>query len=264
MSWIAKPFPLIPGYDSLGDMPAAKFWVGQTLEKWLDRADPVPQFASELKTRADVCRFMIEQFEYPMVRGMPNDKHTMNWFSGLECYTITLDYWQLGSETLRTLLLSQKADPADKGMGDCEDTSMAFVTLFLEKGWKAVECLGSVYDDTGYLGGHGWSLFQDEEGPWRLYESTLDEAPLYPAGYPIANVGDNDWRVGSLIYHADAKFDRADYFEWDFPPPPRGYLYISFRAKETRRKYQAIEKAWGVRTKPIRKAGLMGAIRWRR
>jgi len=156
MSWMAKPFPLIPGYDSLGNATAAKWWLGQTLDNWLDRAPPVPQLAAELETRDDVCKFIIERFEYPMVRGIPNDKHVNNWFSGMECYQITLDYWQKASETLRTLLLSKhKEGIAGLGTGDCEDTSMAFTALFLEKGWKAMECIGMVYQDGQLLGGHG-------------------------------------------------------------------------------------------------------------
>lgn len=264
MNWIAKPFPLIPGYDTLGDMTAAKWWVGQTLEKWLDKADPVPQFAEQLKVRAEICNFVIEKFEYPMVRGIPTDVHRNNWFSGMECYQISLDYWQKASETLRTFLLSQKAEGVvGLGMGDCEDTSILHVTLFLEKGWKAVECLGMVYEGGMPVGGHGWSLFQDEDGRWRIYESTLDEAPQYPSGYPLISPADNDWQVGGITYHADAKFDRTDYFEWGEAVTLGRYLAIPSRFKETRKKYQAIERAWALRTKPIAKAGFMSKLRWR-
>jgi hypothetical protein len=264
MSWIAKPFPLIPGYDTLGDLTAAKWWLGQTLEKWLDRAEPVPQFAAKLGSREELCKFVIEKFEYPMVKGIPTDVHKNNWFSGLECYQITLDYWQKASETLRTLLLSQKKEgAAGLGMGDCEDSSITFVTLVLEKGWKALECLGMVYEAGVPVGGHGWSLFQDEDSRWRIYESTLDEAPEYPSGYPLVNPADNDWIVGGLMYHADAKFDRTDYYEWGDAMTLGNYLSIAHKSKESRRKYQAIERAWRVKTKAIAQGGLLSKIRWR-
>jgi len=264
MTWTKKEFPTIPGYDTLGDNPAAKFWVAQQLNQWLDKADPVAEFASELKIREHACKFVIEKFDYPLIRGIPTDKHVNNWFSGMECYQISLDYWQPASETLRTLMLSQKKEgPAGLGMGDCEDTSIALVALFLEKGWKGMECLGAVYENGQLLGGHGWSIFQDEDGRWRIYESTLDEAPEYPSGYPLISPADNDWQVGGITYHADAKFDRTDYFEWGEAVTLGRYLAIPSRLKETRAKYQAIERAWRVRTKPIRQAGFMSKIRWR-
>lgn len=262
MSWISKPFPLIPGYDTQGNLPAAKWWLEQTLDKWLDRAHPVPQIAAKLASKEEICKFVIERFEYPMVRGMPNDKHVNNWFAGQECYTITLDYWQKASETLRTLLLSQqKEGPAGLGMGDCEDTSILFTTLFVEKGWKAFECIGSVYDESGFLGGHGWAIFQLQDGRWALYESTLDEVPIT---YPLVSPADNDWQVGEITYHAEAKFDRSDYYEWDQSAGLGRYLALPARQKESRAKYQAIERAWRVKSKPIARAGLLAKIRWRR
>jgi len=262
--WTKKNFPLISGYDKLGDNVEAKWWVSQTLDNWLDRAEPLPQFAHVLLRRKDVCDFVIRQFEYPMVRGVPVDAHYNNWFLGKECYAITLDFWQKASETLRTLLLSrQREGPLGLGMGDCEDTSIAFTSLFLENGWQAAECLGAVYQDGQLLGGHGWAIFQDDDGRWRLYESTLDDPPEYPIAYPLIDSSGNHWNVNGLVYTADCKFNHAEYYEWDDRTVSQ-YLSLAFKAKETRSKYEAIEKAWRKRVKPIKQGGILGKLRWQR
>lgn len=261
--WIKKEFPLILGYESLGNNVAAKFWVDQLLNQWLDTADPVTFFRGKLSTREELCHFIIKSFEYPLVRGIPVDKHVNNWFSGMECYTITQDYWQPCSETLRTLKLSQRKEGVGgKGTGDCEDTSFCFTTLFLEKGWKAWQCLGELYQDGMFLGGHGWALFEDDDGIYRLYESTLSEAPQYPDGYPEIDSDGNDWNIGDIRYHAYVKFNRLEYFEWESSLLTT-YLGIPRKFKEIQRKYRVIEDAWRIRIKPLEKAGLLSKMRWR-
>jgi hypothetical protein len=261
--WVKKEFPLIPGYDSLGDNVAAKFWIDQLLSQWLDTADPVTEFRDKLSTREDLCDFIIAAFEYPLVRGIPVDKHSNNWFSGMECYTITQDYWQPCSETLRTLKLSQRKEgTGGKGTGDCEDTSLCFTTLFLEKGWQVWQCLGEVYQGDVFLGGHGWAVFEDDDGIYRLYESTLSEVPQYPNGYPAVDPDSNDWQIGGIRYHAYVKFNRHEYFEWE-TGLLTAYLRMPRRLKETRRKYRVMQAAWTTRIKPLEKAGLLSRIRWR-
>jgi len=138
MAWKRKPMPTISGYESLGDDVRAKRFLDFKLNQLLTTEDPVWEFRDEFASRGEVVNFVIERFEYPIVRGVPNDKHTMNWFGGRECYTITADYWQDAAETLRTLILSEKREGRGaKGMGDCEDTSVLLVDLFLERGWGA-------------------------------------------------------------------------------------------------------------------------------
>jgi hypothetical protein len=260
--WVKKEFPTILGFESLGDNVEAKRWVDFKLNELLDTGDPVWEFRSEFKTREEVCDFVIVQFDYPFHFGIPSDKHLNNWFHGNCCHQITDDYWQTASETLTTLMLNQRQ--GKRGFGDCEDVSVLFTTLFLEKKWEAYECLGYVLESGEILGGHGWSVFKDDNGVWRLYESTLDTPPEYPGGYPAINPDDTEWKVGSVTYKADTKFNRQEYYEdEEVNNPLRLLLNLALSSKETRKKHEAISRAWGQKTKPLRKLSLMARLRWK-
>lgn len=264
MPWVRKPFPTIPGYESKGDSVEAKRWVDFKINELLDTGDPVWEYRDELKSIKDICEFVIKEFDYPLRWGTPTDVHRNNWFSGLCCHQITLDYWQTASETLRTLRLNRLK--GKKGYGDCEDTSVLFVTLMEEKCHEAYECLGLVYRGDELLGGHGYAIFMDEVGVWRLYESTLDVPPPYPDGYPAIGPGANEWKVGDLRYVAWVKFNRREYYEWVEEGEKSMislYLNLTGRMKERRRKYEEIAKAWGLPVKPLRRLGLLGRLRWR-
>ena len=261
--WTEKEFPTIEGYESLGDDVEAKRWCDFVLNQLLDTGDPLWEYRSLLKTRRNVCDFVITEFDYPFsALGLPTDKHLNNWFSGNCCHQISLDYWQTASETLRTLRLNERQ--GGKGLGDCEDVSVLFTTLFLMKRWQANEVLGAVIQGGQLLGYHGWSIFQDENGIWRLYEATLSEAPQYPNGYPVINPDEIEWKVGDLIYRGYVKFNRKKYYENDEAGDMMDLLLkVNFRRKETRKKYEAISRAWRQKAKPIKQIGLLGRLRWR-
>lgn len=261
MSWVKKEMPLIQGYESLGDRVAAKRWLDFEINQLLDTGDLVWEYRDELKTRKQICDFVITQFDYPMVRGLPSDVHRNNWFQNLCCHQVTADYWQMASETLRTLRLNGRK--GEKGYGDCEDVSALFVTLFLEKKWQAWECFGLVLENGEVLGGHGWGLFQDEDEFFRLYEGTLSEPPEYPSGYRIIDPELTEWKVGNITYQAFAKFKRKEYYESSVEDLMLKYLQLKFSLKETKKKYEAISKAWGINTKPLKKLGLLSKLRWR-
>jgi len=264
MPWVKKSFPVIPGYESKGDSVEAKRWLDFRLDEFLRSDEVVKRFADKLKTIREICEFVITQFDYPLRFGAPTDVHKNNWFSGLCCHQITLDYWQTASETLRTLRLNRLK--GKKGYGDCEDTSILFVALMQEKCYEAYECLGLVYRGDELLGGHGWAIFKDEVGVWRLYESTLDQPPEYPNGYPIVDPSSNEYRVGDLRYVAWVKFNRHEYYEWiegGEKSMMTLYLNLTRRMKERRRKYEEIGKAWNLPVKPLKKLGLLGRLRWR-
>jgi len=214
MAWKRKKFPTIPGYESEGDTVRAKRWLDFVINQLLDTGDPVWETKGELGSREEVVNFVIEQFAYPMKRGRPTDQHYKNYFESQSCHQISADFWQMASETLRTLRLNRKK-ANERGVGDCEDTSVLLVDLFLEKGWKAYEVLGRVYREDKLLGGHGWPIVQDENGDFRLVESTLDEPKKWPDGYPHVDPSKNDWKVGDLTYHGDIKFNRKVYMEWE-------------------------------------------------
>jgi len=143
-----------------------------------------------------------------------------------------------------------------------------FVTLFEEKGWEAFCCIGAVYRDNRLLGYHGWAIFKDEDGNWRIFESTLDIPPSYPDGYPKIDPEENRWGVGNLIYEAWIKFDRKAYYEWGSKEVDRmkDYLRLRRKEKERKQKYEAIEESWKVRTKPLkrREKSLLAKLRWRK
>jgi len=255
MVWKRKKFPAIPGYESKGDNVRAKRWLDFKLNQVLDTGDPVWEY--EFGNRKEAVNFVIKQFKYPMVRGKPNDKHYNNWFACNCCHTVSADYWQKASETLRTLRLNKK-----KGIGDCEDVSILLTALFLEENWKAWECLGRVYRGDRLLGGHGWPLVRDENGDWRLPEATLDEPKEWPEGYPKVNPKGNDWKVNNLRYHASAKFSRSHYYEWSEGKGIGDYLEMDFDSKNKREKFEEIQRAFEVPVSPIEQAGLLAKLRW--
>lgn len=86
------------------------------------------------------------------------------------------DFWMFPEELLTTAL------------GDCEDSTYLLCSLLLASGISPFcvrAVLGSVYDEKGdFLGGHAWPCYLDEEGKWRLLESTLDQIPK---GMPVAD-----------------------------------------------------------------------------
>jgi hypothetical protein len=260
--WTKKDFPTIPGFESLGDDVQAKRWVDFRLERLLDLNDPLWEFHSSLKTREDVCNFVILQFGYPLKYGQPTDKHYNNWFGGLCCHTITQDYWQTATETLRTLRLNQRT--GTNGYGDCEDVSCLLVAMFLAKSWKAYECLGYVLSKEGQiLGGHGFPIIGLADGSWRLVEATLSQPLASLESYPEADPDGNDLQVGDLTYHAIAKLNKEEYAEWDEDQLMGKYVNLGIKGKETRAKHEAISANWGIKTKPMQKLGLLAKLRWK-
>lgn len=92
------------------------------------------------------------------------------------------DFWMFPEELLTTKL------------GDCEDSTYLLCSLLLASGISPFcvrAVLGRVYDENGkLLGGHAWPCYKDEEGFWRLLESTLDTIPKeMPAADELAKEG---------------------------------------------------------------------------
>jgi len=112
------------------------------------------------------------------------------------------------------------------------------------------------------LGGHAWPIVQDpDSGKWYLIESTLDESP---DEYPEIDPEVNWWQLNDLRYHAWVKFNREHYYEWRGGSQVgiKEYLKLSQRLKETREKYEEIQRAWRRRVKPLRRMGVLGKLRW--
>ena len=91
--------------------------------------------------------------------------------------TLRTDFWQFPAETLAL------------GRGDCEDCSFLLASLLLASGISPF-CVrivfGQVHQSSTGACGHSWPIYKDEEGQWRLLESTLDALSL-PEEWPLAD-----------------------------------------------------------------------------
>jgi len=197
-----------------------------------------------------VADAVINDVQYPFHLGQPDDHHVWNCFHGEYkfCKTVLLDFWQKASET------------AVMRVGDCEDSSVLYVALAgkLVGAEDVFEVLGLVKDaDTGQiLGGHGWAVCR-WDNKWHLIESTLD---VPPEEYPIMEDYRRPYTIGKWVY------DPMVLFNWDNCLeiiPLATYLKLTFKAKETRQKYEAILLAWDRPVKPLVHAGLVSKLRWR-
>jgi len=198
-----------------------------------------------------VADAVIKDVRYPFHLGQPDDYHQLNCFHGSYkfCKRVDLDFFQKASET------------AFLKVGDCEDSSVLYTALAgkLVGAESVYEVLGLVKDaDTGeILGGHGWSVCK-WQSQWHLAESTLD---IPPAQYPVIVHYKAPCTIGKYIYAPMVLFNWKKYIEIS---PISNYLGLSFKSKETRRKYEAISRAFGIRTKPLGKSTILSKFKWRR
>jgi len=211
----------------------------------------IKDYVSNHPNAKDLADSIIRDVKYPFHMGSPDDTHLYNCYHGKYrwCKRIDWDYWQKSQETLTIFV------------GDCEDSSIAFVTCCLHLKVPAYEIFGVVRDaaTNEILGGHGWSAFQLEE-EFRIYESTLD---VPPQEYPIYGDGSFESLLKpltfeSIIYDPEWVFNKDD-----FRIVLKGLLFktigfigevdytskIKKKYKDTIEKHRAIEKAWKQPTK---------------
>jgi transglutaminase superfamily protein len=124
------------------------------------------------------------------------------------------DFWLFPDETLSL------------AVGDCEDSAILLGQMLLAAGisqYCVRVVLGHLFDAHGVLlGGHAWTVYQDEGGVWRLLDGTLDRVPpALPSADALTMPG------GRHIYLPDFCFNGAHLW-WIRPPnrpdvaPPRG------------------------------------------
>lgn len=124
------------------------------------------------------------------------------------------DFWLFPDETLSL------------AVGDCEDGAILLAQMLVAAGispYCVRVVLGHLFDAHAVLlGGHAWTVYQDELGTWRLLDSTLDKVPsALPSADALTVPG------GRLIYLPDFCFNEAHLW-WIRPPnrpdavPPRG------------------------------------------
>jgi hypothetical protein len=208
----------------------------------------VRKFFEDCKTAKDVADKVIRAVQYPFYLGQPDDQHKWNHFHGKWCKTITLDYWQLNSETALLLI------------GDCEDSSTLAVGGMRLKGVSSddvFEAFGVVKDANGnILGGHGWLYARDKSfgtDKFVLVESTLDTPPSqYPEVGSTLDDLNKPFRYENIIYEPELLFNDVQYIEISSATSCKRIVLSRKRFVENRGKYEAIAKAWRVNTKPLR------------
>ena len=263
-----------------------RFWPTRLNELLDHESYQVKQFIEGCPNAKIIADKVIRVIEYPFHAGKPDDLHILNCFHGKWCKRVELDFWQKASET------------AAMKIGDCEDSSILGVAASLALGISPDD----IYEVFGYLeewkrnplnpkegyweivGGHAWYYARDKSfgdgDSFHYVESTLDKPPkTYPAvddirkpftwgtwrlvpeilwnneKYEVVNV---NLATASRIAHFMAKMRKTRYVE------KVGYFWLRFGEKETKAKYVALSKMWGIKTKPIKKAGLLSLLRWRR
>jgi len=136
-------------------------------------------------------------------------------------------------------------------IGDCEDSSVAFITcvhVLVPKDYKyGYELFGLVKDTDGnILGGHGWSVSKGlPDDQYRLYESTLD---VPPAEYPIVKDPFKPFQLGDVVYEPEWIFNKYEFHTVSGVSSPSKR---SQKEKETEQKYRAIAEAWHIKPKPL-------------
>lgn len=212
-------------------------------------------FISGVKTAKELADKVIQTIEYPFYLGQPDDTHILNCYHGKWCKKISLDFWQPASWT------------ATIGIGDCEDSSILYVATAKALGIpdnKLYVVFGVVLDASSkqLLGGHAWVYISDPsfgDNKWRYVETTLDTPPpQYP---PVPDIT-KPFQYNEIILVPEALWNSSEYKEVG-----KGVAYLCLRRKlrETRRKYEAIQKAFNITVKPLKKSrkSLLARIRWR-
>ena len=244
------------------------------LNELVDHWSYLPRsYVSEIENPRELMDKLIREIRYPWHLGAPDDHHQYNCYHGEYkwCKTVREDYWDSGSEVLATKV------------ADCDGSAICGCTCARAMGVDPQ----NVYVVFGYvqragsgefLGGHAWLYIKHEsfgEG-WRYVELTLDQPPKeYPLVPDITKP--LDWRgielkpellwndeiykpvatnLGFIIYQLHRY--------WGVKEKILGYLDLKKRLKETRRKYSALRDAWGIDMKPLKKAGWLSKLRWRR
>lgn len=203
----------------------------------------VEEYTKEITDVRMLADTIIIDIDYPFHFGTPDDTHIYNCFHGNQkfCKRIDLDYWQTAKETLSIRV------------GDCEDSSIAFVVCARQLGLspeEVYEIFGVVKDASTsvILGGHGWCVWKDEQG-WRLVESTLD---CPPEEYPIVPDIFKPFRLSNVIYEPEWIFNDSEFHDVTKKVAPFQVISMPKKKKETEEKYIAIAKAWRVDTKPLK------------
>lgn len=217
---------------------------------------PIKDYIKDVSTPKALADKIIRDIEYPFYLGRPDDTHILNCFHGKWCKKITLDFWQPASWT------------AVIKIGDCEDSSILYVASA-----EAMDVSDEdVYEVFGYvldaktqslLGGHGWVYVRHKsfgDDSWRYVETTLD---IPPAEYPKVPDINKPFNYQNIILVPEILWNSSKYIE--LMVESMRYYSLKKRDKESKKKYEAIQKAFEIPVKPLKKArkSMLSRLRWR-
>jgi len=189
-----------------------------------------------------VCwRWVAEKVQYPFNRyGQPTDRAEINLMEGKYCDTNAWDWWDFPNEVIRAK------------WSNCEGCGALIASLlrtFLpsERVWW---CLGYVMIE-GQRYGHGWAQVIRKDGKEYILEGTLDELPPQP------------WKTTEELpqYYAEVKVNDQLIEEMG---SERLEYRKSHREKDKMEKFQALQRLWNWKVKPISQLKRMKAIKVRR
>jgi len=248
-----------------------RFWPTRLNELIDYNSYQIEKYVDGVETPKDLADKVIREVKYPFHHGIPDDLHVWNAFHGKKCYKVHADFWQKGSET------------AFIKMGDCEDSSILYVTAARKMGVDSKDVFvvfGYVEDENGkFLGGHAWVYVRHPSFGKKGFvyvETTLDEPPKdYPRVPAITKPF--TWRgitlrpevlwndeiykpVGVQIGHIIYQLNRY----WGMVKKILNYFDLEKKYKETKKKYMALQEVWRLRVKPLKKRKVLKMIRWRR
>jgi len=250
-----------------------RFWK-VWLNELIDYCSYLPKkYVENKKTAREVVESLIREVEYPFYMGQPDDTHIYNAYHGKWCKKIDLDYWDTGSEVLATMI------------ADCDGSAIVAATCLRAFGItheNVYVAFGYVTDLYGnILGGHAWTYAKDKSfgsDEFVLLEMTLDEPPksYLSCGKTVDDLK-NPKVVGNYKYVPEFLWNDKNFIQVELMqlwrseqmsklklPENSGYFNLKRKHKETRRKYVAIMEMWKVQVKPLKKAGLLSKLRWRK
>lgn len=103
------------------------------------------------------------------------------------------DFWQFPAETIALK------------KGDCEDCAFLMASLLLASGISPFcirVVLGILTQENQDSSPHAWPIYKDEEGYWRILESTLDELPEdWPSADMMANPDSQTWYEPEICFN---------------------------------------------------------------
>jgi len=202
---------------------------------------PVKEYVKDKRSAKEVVDSLIIDIRYPMYMGNPDDTHVLNMYHGefKWCRRIDEDFWDKASMVLGT-----------NKVADCDGSAITAVACLRAFGLKPEDVyvvFGLVRDaaTNSILGGHAWTYARDPSfgtDKYVLCEMTLDTPPQrYPEVGSTFEDLKMPYRWESIIYEPQAFFNDAIF---------TGALVVSGRRlRETKEKYDAIMKAWKIKTK---------------